>query len=208
MYRFSSDTKVSIDRVAGIILKMVRDALNETEMRLKFIDIDYVAGIGYTQKPSTFSVCDDGCIIIHDGRLNHPIVILNTKGMKRPTGDDFCYAICGIMPSWSKIFSDFKKTLKGQAKEFDNAGKNAKEFIQKFGGHKEAKTKFHVGDIVTFDPFSVDDEEYWDDYKEWKKGKAEILAIEPSGHPFLHVKIRSLENPRLVDWVDLSWLEI
>lgn len=207
MYRFPNDVRASLDRVAGIILDMIRESIEAIGMRRKSIDIDYISGVGCEQKKSTLSIGDDGCVIIHDGRMNYAIT-LTAKGMERPRGDGFYHAICGIMPSWSKIISDFNRILKDQAEEFDTAGANAKEFIRRFGCREENRPKFHVGDIAVFDPFSVDDEEYWDDYKAWKKGKVEILDVESSGHPFLHVKIRSLENPALVDWVDPSWLEI
>lgn len=64
----------------------------------------------------------------------------------------------------------------------------------------------NVGDIVIFDPVLIDDPEYWDDYSDWEKGPVRIEAIEAEGHPFLHYKIRSIEKPSLVDWVDKDWL--
>lgn len=64
----------------------------------------------------------------------------------------------------------------------------------------------NVGDIVIFDPVTVDNPDYWDDYAAWKKGSARIEQIEMDGHPFLHYKIRSVERPLLVDWVDREWL--
>lgn len=56
----------------------------------------------------------------------------------------------------------------------------------------------NVGDIVIFDPVTVDNPDYWDDYAAWKKGSARIEQIEKSGHPFLHCKVRSVEKPALV----------
>ena len=64
----------------------------------------------------------------------------------------------------------------------------------------------NVGDIVIFDPVTVDNPDYWDDYAVWKEGPVRIEAIETDGHPFLHYKIRSVEKPALVDWVDREWL--
>ena len=64
----------------------------------------------------------------------------------------------------------------------------------------------NVGDIVIFDQVTVDNPDYWDDYAAWEKGPVRIEAIEKSGHPFLHYKVRSVEKPSLVDWVDKDWL--
>ena len=72
---------------------------------------------------------------------------------------------------------------------------------------EETQRGMNVGDIVIFDPVTVDDSDYWDDYAAWKKGPVRIEAIEKSGHPFLHYKIRSVEKPSLVDWVDKDWLK-
>ena len=65
----------------------------------------------------------------------------------------------------------------------------------------------NVGDTVIFDPVAIDEPDYWDDYAGWKKGPVRIEQIETDGHPFLHYKIRSVENPSLVDWVDRGWLK-
>ena len=71
---------------------------------------------------------------------------------------------------------------------------------------EEAARGMNVGDTVIFDPVAIDEPDYWDDYAEWKKGPVRIEAIEKSGHPFLHYKIRSVEKPALVGWVDKDWL--
>lgn len=65
----------------------------------------------------------------------------------------------------------------------------------------------NVGDTVIFDPVAIDEPDYWDDYASWKKGLVRIEQIETDGHPFLHYKVRSVENPSLVDWVDRGWLK-
>ena len=64
MYRFPNDVRASLDRVAGIILDMIRESIEEIGMRRKSIDIDYVSGVGCEQKKSTLSIGDDGCVII------------------------------------------------------------------------------------------------------------------------------------------------
>lgn len=68
------------------------------------------------------------------------------------------------------------------------------------------EVQFKVGDTAVFNPFAVDNPEYWDDYSKWKKELVRIEEIERSGHPFLHIKVRSVGRPALVDWVDESWL--